>query len=631
MPPKRSPKSPRSPKSNKKYKQSEFKQPEFKPPQFKSHLDFNSFINFNNNKYYPKKSSINFANKWNNGNIPKPIEILNENYNLNKIKLNKDENFLIHLFKNDLRINDNTSLQKMFSDSILINAKPIGLYIISTKFWNSHQESAYKIKFTIDCLKELRKSLEKLNIPLSIIFYDENTDTNSTNGGDNFTSWLESLLISKFKTKSLYFNFNYEYDEFNRDINLILNNKNLNIKAFHDQCVISPMKLPTNKGTQYSVFSPWFKKWVSYLDENPISLQNDYNNNHIFTKWDWNSSLPNTTTTTESIDLYDELITNNEEISSNFKLNSLYEIGVTDSSISKTLNFYKPGEINANNLFNNWLNSQNNNNILSYQSRKDFPCERSTSRLSAYITQGCISTRYIVLKCLQLEEKLGNNGNNRNNRNGNNSIKTFIREIAWRDFYRHVVINWPFLMIFVPFNFSLNNLNWDNSNDYMNFKKWCLGETGIPIVDASMKQLLNEGYLNNRCRMIVSSFLSKDLSIDWRMGERWFYNHLIDGDFISNLNGWGFTSSTGINPQPWFRIFNVFIQSEKFDPNGKFIKKWLPQLSKIDSNLIHQPYNNKSSNLNDDEISKLTNNYPKPIIDREKARNDTLNRFREAL
>lgn len=375
----------------------------------------------------------------------------------------------------------------------------------------------------------------------------------------------------------------------------------MNVKAFHDQCVVKPMELSSGKGTQYSKFSPWFKKWDSYLSSNPIKLL-EIEDDCVVEKWDW-SKLPN-----DDVD-GDTII---QDLPAQFQLSSLKELGVSDSDL-KQFRQKKAGEDEAIKILDEWIASH----IREYQAEKDYPSLKSTSRLSPYMTLGSISPRLIVEKSREANKKkrIG----------GHTGIDTFIKEVAWRDFYRHVVVNWPYLMMFVPFNLSSLDLKW--SKDYTRFEKWAMGETGFPIVDAAMKCLLHTGYMNNRCRMIVASFLTKDLAIDWRIGERWFYNHLIDADLSSNNGGWGFSSSTGLDAQPWFRIFNVYTQSEKFDPDGYFIKKWLPNLKEADN--FHEPYN--SGKQSDDEVEKLTNGYPKPIVDRKEAREETLERYREAM
>src|SRR3569833_54481 len=139
-----------------------------------------------------------------------------------------------------------------------------------------------------------------------------------------------------------------------------------------------------------------------------------------------------------------------------------------------------------------------------------------------------------------------------------------------------------------PFKPEYSNISW--SYDKSQFAAWSEGRTGFPIVDAAMRQLNEMGWMHNRCRMIVASFLSKDLLIDWRMGERYFMEHLVDGDFASNNGGWGFAASVGVDPQPYFRIFNPLLQSERFDPDGEYIRRWVPELRGLRGSAIHDPY-----------------------------------------
>ena len=157
------------------------------------------------------------------------------------------------------------------------------------------------------------------------------------------------------------------------------------------------------------------------------------------------------------------------------------------------------------------------------------------------------------------------------------------------------------------------------------FKAWCGGRTGYPIVDAAMRQLNHMAYMHNRCRMIVASFLAKDLLIDWRMGERYFMEHLIDGDFASNNGGWGFSASTGVDPQPYFRIFNPLLQSEKFDPDGAYIRKWVPELKDVKGKAIHDPYNRGAKDIAE------KNGYPKVVVEHKVGRDRALTRYKAGL
>lgn len=167
------------------------------------------------------------------------------------------------------------------------------------------------------------------------------------------------------------------------------------------------------------------------------------------------------------------------------------------------------------------------------------------------------------------------------------------------------------------------SIEWEYSES--TFSAWCEGRTGYPIVDAAMRQLNYMGYMHNRCRMIVASFLAKDLMIDWRMGERYFMEHLIDGDFASNSGGWGFSSSAGVDPQPYFRIFNPLLQSEKFDKDGAYIRKWVPELKDLDEKAIHDPYGRGKGTL------AKKGGYPPPIVEHKFARDRALNRYKQGL
>jgi deoxyribodipyrimidine photo-lyase len=170
------------------------------------------------------------------------------------------------------------------------------------------------------------------------------------------------------------------------------------------------------------------------------------------------------------------------------------------------------------------------------------------------------------------------------------------------------------------------DIKWEYNMEH--FKAWTEGKTGYPIVDAAMRQLNHTGYMHNRCRMIVASFLAKDLLLDWRMGERYFMEHLIDGDFASNNGGWGFSSSTGVDPQPYFRIFNPLLQSEKFDPDGEYIRKWVPELRDLrggKKGAVHDPYGRGA------DVAAKKNGYPRPVVEHKFARDRALARYKEGL
>jgi len=174
-----------------------------------------------------------------------------------------------------------------------------------------------------------------------------------------------------------------------------------------------------------------------------------------------------------------------------------------------------------------------------------------------------------------------------------------------------------------PFKPEYSNIEWFYNKEH--FDAWTRGKTGFPIVDAAMRQLTGMGWMHNRCRMIVASFLAKDLLLDWRMGERYFMEHLVDGDFASNNGGWGFAASVGVDPQPYFRIFNPLLQSEKFDPDGEYIRKWVPELRDIEGNAIHDPYGRGAG------PQAKRAGYPKPIVEHKGARERALAAYKKGI
>lgn len=177
-----------------------------------------------------------------------------------------------------------------------------------------------------------------------------------------------------------------------------------------------------------------------------------------------------------------------------------------------------------------------------------------------------------------------------------------------------------------PFKPAYSNIKWPTTpQEDAFFTAWCTGRTGIPIIDAAMRELLATSHMHNRARMIVASFLCKDLLVDWRKGERFFMEHLIDGDFASNNGGWGWSSGTGVDPQPWFRIFNPLRQSEKFDPEGAYIRQWVEELRGVEGKAVHAPY----ERLGEKEFRRLE--YPEPCVKHETARKVCMVLYKEAL
>jgi deoxyribodipyrimidine photo-lyase len=248
--------------------------------------------------------------------------------------------------------------------------------------------------------------------------------------------------------------------------------------------------------------------------------------------------------------------------------------------------------------------------IRNYQTTRDFPGLDATSRLSVYLTSGILSVR----QCLHAAI-VANQGHMAE---GDGGIATWISELIWRDFYHHILVGYPRVSRHQPFKLATNRIAWRDAPEDLH--AWQTGQTGFPIIDAAMRQLNQTGWMHNRLRMVVAMFLTKNLLIDWRHGERWFMQHLIDGDLAANNGGWQWSASTGTDAVPYFRIFNPVSQSKRFDPDGEFIRQWVPELARVDDKHIHDPHSAK-----DKRYAALA--YPQPIVDLPASRERALDAF----
>ena len=203
-----------------------------------------------------------------------------------------------------------------------------------------------------------------------------------------------------------------------------------------------------------------------------------------------------------------------------------------------------------------------------------------TSSLSPYIRFGMLGLRQAASAAWQAMVEARSAEQKRN-------AEIWLNELIWREFYIQILYHFPHVSK-TAFNKSFENISWRNDQD--EFERWKEGQTGMPIVDAAMRQLKEMCWMHNRARMIVASYLVKDLLIDWRWGEAWFMQNLLDGDQAPNNGGWQWTAGTGTDAAPYFRIFNPVLQARKFDPNGDYIRKWIPELRDLDSKVIHAPW-----------------------------------------
>jgi deoxyribodipyrimidine photo-lyase len=241
-----------------------------------------------------------------------------------------------------------------------------------------------------------------------------------------------------------------------------------------------------------------------------------------------------------------------------------------------------------------------------YDATRDFPARPGPSHLGIHLRFGTLSLRRLVGLASQRIE------------GGSRGAQTWLSELIWRDFYQQVLFHHPHVVDHA-FRADCDAIRWEHgARADAHFAAWCEGRTGYPLVDAGMRQLDATGYMHNRLRMVAASFLTKDLGVSWQRGEAWFARHLNDYELASNNGGWQWAASTGCDAQPWFRIFNPVTQSERFDPQGAFIRRWVPELAALSGKAIHAPWKG---------ASPARGSYPPPIVDHDVARERTLARF----
>lgn len=243
-----------------------------------------------------------------------------------------------------------------------------------------------------------------------------------------------------------------------------------------------------------------------------------------------------------------------------------------------------------------------------YKSARDYPARKGVSYLSVHLRFGTVSVRELAGRAWT---------------QGGAGAETWLSELIWRDFYHMILWHHP-RVVSHCFRPEFDRVQWDD--DPALFLAWCEGRTGYPIVDAAMRQLNTTGYMHNRLRMIVASFLTKDLGLDWRLGERYFAERLNDYDLAANNGGWQWAASTGCDAQPWFRIFNPVTQSERFDPEGVFIRRYLPELERLPLRFIHAPWTLGGLDQRAAGVV-IRRDYPAPVVDHAQARERTLARF----
>ncbi len=354
--------------------------------------------------------------------------------------------------------------------------------------------------------------------------------------------------------------------------------------AFHtgkDHVVFERQEVMTQSGTAFSVFTPYKNAWLRkvsdfYLKAYPVERYAQ----HL---------APRPEATRQPVPRLSDI---------DFEPTNLKDLHIP------------AGESGAQTLLEDFLQR-----IDAYGQRRDFPAVKGPSYLSVHLRFGTVSIRQLAREALSRMQA------------GSEGAGVWLSELIWRDFYAQVLANFAHVGAGESFKRDYDAIHWDHGpHGHKLFDAWCEGRTGYPLVDAAMRQLNTSGYMHNRLRMVVASFLCKDLGVDWRWGEKYFATHLNDFDLAANNGGWQWASSSGCDAQPYFRIFNPVSQSEKFDAEGKFIRRYVPELAGLSAKAIHAPWLAGALELQSAGV-ELGKTYPQPIVDHSQAREKTLERY----
>ena len=388
---------------------------------------------------------------------------------------------------------------------------------------------------------------------------------------DTYQSFFKKLL--KENNFSIYWNKTYEpeYLKFDNLLSKSFKDKKVNFKIFKGNILNEPDEVKKTDGTPFKVFTPYWRTAEKFYIEKIPSKEKTISKCQ------------------KKVSFFKSTV-NEEEINPEKKWFKKFE------------NHWRPSEENAIKELKNFID----NRIKNYSEARNFPNILGTSKLSEYIKNGQLHVETIWEECNKIK---------------NIGIGKFLAEIGWREFNHSLINNFPY-MLKNNYSKKFDKFPWEKNIKY--FNAWKNGLTGYPIVDAGMRELYATGWMHNRVRMIVGSFLVKHLLINWTEGERYFKNSLLDYNEANNVSGWQWVAGCGADAAPYFRIFNPILQGEKFDKDGLYVKKWLPELKEVPKKFIHKPWE-----LSDNGIKLQNLNYPSPIVVHEKARLKALNAFKK--
>lgn len=475
-------------------------------------------------------------------------------------------------FRRDLRADDNAALYHALKSCKTVYC----VFVFDRQILDGLPKSDRRVEFIRESLVELDAALRQLA---------DKVAAKPHAGLIVRHAWASAALpqwAQQLGVQAVFTNHDYEPQTIARDAAVLRSLANLGI-AFHtykDHVIFERTEVLTQMGKPYGVFTPYKNACLKKL--------NDF----------YLKSYP--------VEAYADALAN-RPVGCRQDIPTLADIGfrTTNLSILKI----PTGASGGWQLFEDFFDR-----IDQYHATRDFPAVKGPSYLGVHLRFGTVSIRKLAATTHQMALQ------------GSQGAAMWLSELIWRDFYFQILSNFPHVakQSFKP---EYEAIQWEHgAHAEKLFAAWCEGRTGYPIVDAAMAQINQTGYMHNRLRMVVASFLVKDLGIDWRWGERYFAEKLNDFDLSANNGGWQWASSSGCDAQPYFRIFNPTSQSEKFDTEGKFIRKYVPQLAKLPNAALHEPWNVKAMDLLAADVT-LGKDYPYPLVDHAQARARTLLRY----
>ncbi|KAJ7129542.1 FAD binding domain of DNA photolyase-domain-containing protein [Mycena epipterygia] len=545
----------------------------------------------------------------------------------------KGESVVFWMRMGDMRVSDNRALSLASAHAKKNGVPLLVLFVLSPQDYVAHDRGPRRIDFTLRNLALIKVSLAKLHIPLHPVIIPNRRDV----------PHAVLAFVDDFKSSSLYANIEYEVDELRRDIRICeaTRSKDINAIFVHDKCVVEPGVVLTKNGKNYAVYTPYQKVWLNKLNADiPYYLEN----------------CPNPHP-------------NPESVRTSAKFSALFDSLVPDSvpgfelhraDRAKMEQVWPAGETKAQDILQRFLrtksrpcqlaavdpltpgaeDSAKRSRISVYAAERDRADKDTTSHISPYLAAGVLSARACVRATMSCDPDQALSSAVKVDGGNATGIGRWIQEVAWRDFYVCVLAGFPRVSMGRPFLEKYANVVWEGPalegtyttssalgstsqtefaiEEESGIAAWKSGKTGVPIVDAGMRCLNEMGWVHNRMRMICAMFLVKDLMVDWRVGEKYFMEKLIDGDLASNNGGWQWCASTGVDPCPYFRIFNPYTQSTKADPTGDFIRHYVPELAALRGPDLHNPSTSIADKLG----------YPRPIVKHDEARHRALRRFK---